>query len=111
METLDINEIVEKGKTDGRDLYRAVNFLHKLGNIIIAILTIAALIFSFYTLTNEGFLGFILIVLISALVISVVYAIHLITTNIAKVLVHTLFSNLAILSTINGEKNESLRKE
>ncbi len=104
MENSDIEEIIAKGQNDGKVLYRIVDLLQKIATAIEIIIGIMLLVVSVFVLENEGFGAFITVLIISAIFLALLRAGGLILTNTAKILVHTLFSNLAILAILQKEK-------
>lgn len=104
-------EVVKLGQADGTRLFRVSEVVYKvliilnwitgtLG-VVFALAIFATASNSFLGSTSEVLLGFVVLV-VTAFVCVVNYAFAVLTTHVAKVLVHLLFCNLVILERDNS---------
>lgn len=107
MNSTQISETFQKGQYDGRELYEVVSMIKKVGIALVAGLGLLCLILSFAMLGQVGTGAFVLSFTISAIVLLILYAVVIIGTNSAQVLVHLLNSNLALLSIALDKQENS----
>lgn len=93
----EIAEVISKGQKDGGTLYRVSDALYKIAIFFNWIIAIFGLILTFFAGSKSG-MGVALIVLLCTLLTCAIgYAFAVLGSHVSKVLVHILFSNLAIL--------------
>lgn len=97
MKVEEINELMAKGQQDGVQLFAVANALYKVSMALVAIIGFAGVILFFVALNNAGFGPALGVAIVTAAICAIGYAIAVMGSNGAKVLVHLLFSNLAIL--------------
>jgi len=97
MKVEEINELMRKGREDGAQLFAVANALYKISIALVAIIGIAGVIIFFTALKEVGFFPAIGVAVVTAAICAIGYAIAVMGSNGAKVLVHLLFSNLSIL--------------
>lgn len=98
----EINEIVSKGKSDG---VRLINVSTTVFKVLIAFNWVVAIgggIGAIAAMGKGGFIGGLFVAVGVAVLCSIIYASAVLSTHFAKVLVHLLFANLAML-----EKSEA----
>ena len=93
----EIKELMVTGQNDGAQLYRVADAIYKISIALISLILLAGVVLFFVALDKAG-LGAALAVAISSFAISAIfYAFAVIGSTSAKVIVHLLFSNLALL--------------
>jgi uncharacterized RDD family membrane protein YckC len=97
MKSEEIAELMTKGKEDGLQLFVVANAIYKISIALVAIIGFAGAILFFVALSNAGFGPALAVAIATATICAVGYALTVLGSNGAKVLVHLLFSNLAIL--------------
>lgn len=97
MEDSDVVELIEKSRSDGAQLYSVADSLHKLAIFLIGVFAILGVILAFGVMINVGFLAGLAAFIFVGFVCFVLYAADILATNGLKVLVHILFSNLALM--------------
>ena len=97
----DIKSLSDKTREDGKRLFGVCDFIYKVAIIGIWFVGIVGSIAAIFAIFNANvWVGIgVAVVVLSTCFIN--YVIAVLTTHIAKVLVHTSFSNLAILEHIN----------
>ncbi len=93
----EIAEVISKGQEDGATLYRVADVLYKVAKVINWLIGILGVILAFVAGGSNGLGAAMGVVLITVVICSVGYAVAVFGSHGAKVLVHILFSNLAIL--------------
>jgi uncharacterized paraquat-inducible protein A len=97
MDTNDIKSLSEKTREDGKRLFRVSEFIYKFSIFVVWVIGILGTIISLFLMLKISFwLGF-GILLFAALICFASYITAVLTTHIAKVMVHTSFSSIAIL--------------
>ena len=99
----EITELMVKGKQDGAQLYTVANALYKVSIIFVAVIGIAGLFLFSIAFGNAGIGPALAVAIGTATICAIGYAFSVLAYNGAKVIVHLLFSNLAILEK-NKEK-------
>ena len=97
MEDEEINELMAKGQQDGAKLFAVANAIFKVSIALVAVIGFAGVILFFVALSNAGFGPALAVAIATATICAVGYALAVLGSNGAKVIVHLLFSNLAIL--------------
>ena len=93
----EINEIVRKGKNDGVKLINVSATIYTVLIVFNWILGVGGGIGSFVLMSKEGFGPGIALGIGVVVICSIIYAGAVLSTHVAKVLVHLLFANLANL--------------
>jgi hypothetical protein len=93
----DIDELFLKSKEDGSKLYATADSLHKLFQRILILVGAIGIIIGLIAMQEMTFLAGIIIIAITLAFCFLVHMIQIVVTNSSKVLVHILFTNLAIL--------------
>lgn len=93
----EIAEVISKGQEDGATLYRVADALYKVVMVINWLIGILGVILAFVAGDSNGLGAAIGVVLITVVICAIGYAVAVFGSHGAKVLVHILFSNLAIL--------------
>ena len=104
----ELEEIFEKSKKDGAKLYTTADSLHKFSQKILILIGIIGVIAGFGVMENLTVIAGIIVIGITLAFCAIMHMIQIVITNSSKVLVHILFTNLAIIK--KEEKNESLWK-
>lgn len=99
----EIKELMIKGQNDGLRLYRVADAIYKVNIFLISIIGIVGAILFIVTLNNNGIVGALAVAFVTTTVCAIAYAAAVLGSNGAKVLVHLLFSNLAILDKQKGD--------
>jgi len=97
MKVEEINELMEKGQQDGAKLFAVANAIFKVSIALVKIIGLAGVILFFVTLSKAGFGPALAVAIATAIICAIGYALAVLGSNGAKVVVHLLFSNLAIL--------------
>lgn len=97
MKENEINEIFAKGQADGVRLFRVSEIIYKVLVVFNWIFAIAGGILSVVIFGSTSAVGGVVMLLVTITVCAILYAVAVLSTHIAKVLVHILFSNLAIM--------------
>ena len=99
MNKAEIDEINLMSKIDGKKLLTALKFFDKLNYIFLILCALCGLLTSIAVAStfNSNFLG-VSILIATAIFTSAIYYIQIIFSSTSKILIHILFSNLAILS-------------
>ena len=98
----EIKEVISKGQADGATLYRVADALYKVAIVFNWLFGILGIVLTFVAASNGGFGPALGVFLVTLLICSLVYAAAVFGSHGAKVVVHLLFSNLAILE--RGQK-------
>ena len=93
----EIAEVVSKGQEDGATLYRVADALYKVAMAFNWLIGILGVVLTFVVGSKGGFGPALAVLLVTAVICAMGYAIAVFGSHGAKVLVHILFSNLAIL--------------
>ena len=93
----EITELMVKGKQDGAQLYTVENALYKVSIIFVVVIGLAGFFLFFITFGSSGIGPAIAVAIGTATICAIGYAFSVLAYNGAKVIVHLLFSNLAIL--------------
>lgn len=97
MNNYEIDELMSKSRQDGAQLFAVADAIYKVSIFILILIGIAGLVL-FFVAFSAGGLGPALAVAIgTAAICAIGYALSVLGSNLAKVIVHLLFSNLAIL--------------
>lgn len=99
----EIKELMIKGQNDGAQLFRVADAIYKVNLFFIFIIAIIGAVLFFVAMNRSGFGSALAVVLATTAVCAIAYAIAVLGSNGAKVLVHLLFSNLAILEKQQGK--------
>ncbi len=101
MTNVEIAEIISKGQEDGATLFRVADALYKVSMAFVWLFGIVGVVLTFVAGSDGGIGPALGVILATAIVCAVGYAIAVFGSHGAKVLVHILFSNLAILDRTN----------
>ena len=93
----EIAEVISKGQKDGGTLYRVSDALYKVTIFFNWIIGIFGLILTFFAGTSSGTGAALVVFFCTVLICAIGYAFAVLGSHVSKVLVHLLFSNLAIL--------------
>ena len=93
----EIKELMGKGQSDGAQLYRVADVLYKVTIVLNIIVGIAGVVMFFVAMSNKGFGPALAVAIVTVVLCAIGYAIAVLGSNGAKVLVHLLFANLALL--------------
>lgn len=93
----EIAEVVLKGQEDGIKLYRLADALYKVAMAFNWLIGILGLMLTFVAGSKEGFGPALGVFLVTIILCAIGYAAAVFGSHGAKVLVHVLFSNLAII--------------
>ncbi|WP_295553018.1 hypothetical protein [Limnohabitans sp. Rim8] len=93
----DIDELFLKSKEDGSRLYATADSLHKLFQKLLIFVGAIGVIIGFIAMEKMTFFAGVIIITITLAICFLIYMLQIIVTNSSKVLVHILFTNLAIL--------------
>ncbi len=98
----EIAEVISKGQEDGATLYRVADALYKVVMVFIWLIGIMGVVLTFFAGSNGGFGPALGVFLVTVVICAFGYASAVLGSHGIKVLVHILFSNLAILD--RGQK-------
>ena len=98
----EIAEVISKGQEDGATLYRVADALYKVAMAFNWLIGILGVILAFVAGNSGGPGPALGVVLITVVICAIWYATAVFGSHGAKVLVHILFSNLAIID--KGQK-------
>lgn len=93
----ELDEIFKKSQEDGSKLYSTVDSLHKFSQIIIGLIGLIGVVAGLALMSNVTFLAGLIVIFLSIALCLFMYLVQIVLSNSLKVLVHILFSNLAIL--------------
>lgn len=93
----EIAEVISKGQEDGATLYRVADALYKVAMAFNWLIGILGVVLTFVAGSKGGFGPALGAFLVTVIICAVGYATAVFGSHGAKVLVHILFSNLAIL--------------
>jgi len=93
----ELDEIFKKSQEDGSKLYSTVDSLHKFSQIIIGLIGLIGVVAGFALMSNVTFLAGLIVIFLTIALCLFMYLVQIVLSNSMKVLVHILFSNLAIL--------------
>lgn len=93
----ELQELMDKGKQDGVQLFKVANAIYKVSIILNFIIAIAGVILFAVAINSAGFGPALAVAIVTAAICTIGYALAVLGSNSAKVLVHLLFSNLALL--------------
>ena len=93
----EIQEIISKGKSDGATLFRVAALIHKVSTVFIWIFGLLGIGLVVAAMSNAGLLGGLAALFGVLLVVGILYAVSVMASHTMLVLVHILFSNLALL--------------
>ncbi len=93
----DLKEIFEKGQEDGSKLYATADSLHKLSERILILFGIIGVICGIAIMDQLTIIAGVIVIAITLALCALIHMIQIIITNSSKVLVHILFTNLALL--------------
>ncbi len=93
----EIAEVISKGQEDGATLYRVAAALYKYVMAFIWLIGMLGVVLTFVAGSNDGFGPALGVFLVTVVICAFGYATAVLGLHGAKVLVHLLFSNLAIL--------------
>lgn len=93
----EIKELMLKGQKDGAQLFKVADALYKFSIILVFIIGLAGVILFFVAITSGGIGPGLGVAIATATICAIGYAVAVLGSNGAKVLVHLLFSNLALL--------------
>jgi len=97
MTNQEIDEIISKGQKDGETLYSVANALFKTSIAFIWIIGLTGAMLTIIAGYYSGFWIALGVILVTAILCAIGYAFAVFSSHGAKVLVHILFSNLAII--------------
>ena len=98
----EIAEVIAKGQEDGATLYRVADALYNVAMVFNWLIGIVGIVLTFIAGSKGGFGAALGVFLVTVVICAIGYAIAVFGSHGAKVLVHILFSNLAILD--KGQK-------
>lgn len=98
----EIAEVIAKGQADGATLYRVADVLYKVAIAFNWLIGILGTVLTFVAASKGGFGPALGVLLVTLLICAIGYAAAVFGSHGAKVVVHILFSNLAILE--RGQK-------
>lgn len=98
----EIAEVISKGQADGATLYRVADALYKVAIAFNWLFGILGVVLTFVAASKGGFGPALGVFLVTLLICAIGYAAAVFGSHGAKVVVHILFSNLAILE--RGQK-------
>lgn len=104
MKDEEVSELMLKGRQDGAQLFVVANALYKVSVALIFIVAAAGIVLFFVALNTAGFGVALAVGIATATICAIGYALAVLGSNGAKVIVHLLFSNLAILEKMKEEK-------
>ncbi len=93
----EISELMTKGKEDGATLYRVVDVIYKITVIFNYLIGVLGVVLTFVAGTSAGFGPALAVFLATVTICAIGYGLAVFGSHGAKVLVHILFANLAIL--------------
>jgi hypothetical protein len=93
----EIAEVIAKGQKDGEKLYRVADALYKVAMVFNSLIGISGVVLTFFAGSRGGFGPALGVFLLTVVICAIGYAAAVFGSHGAKVLVHILFSNLAIL--------------
>lgn len=101
----DIKTLSEKTREDGKRLFGVCEFIYNVAIIGIWFVGIVGTIAAIFAMFNANFwIGFGIAVIV-LIICFINYVIAVLTTHIAKVLVHTSFASVAILEHLQKSNN------
>ena len=98
----EVKEVITRGQEDGATLFRVADALYKVAMVFNWFFGIVGVILTFVAGNKGGFGPALGVFLITVVICAIGYATAVFGSHGAKVLVHILFSNLAILD--KGQK-------
>lgn len=98
----EIAEVIAKGQADGATLYHVADVLYKVAIAFNWLIGILGTVLTFVAASEGGFGPALGVLLVTLLICAIGYAAAVFGSHGAKVVVHILFSNLAILE--RGQK-------
>ena len=107
MNTNDIKSLSEKTRNDGARLFGVSEFIYTCSIIFGWLMGIVGGIISLVVIFKVDFLAGMGIALLTAIFCFINYIIAVLTTHVAKVLVHTSYSNIGILELLNKENSNN----
>ena len=108
MKIEEVTELMEKARQDGAQLFVVASVLYKVLIILTCVSFFAGFLFFFFTLVDKGLGPALIVALITAGISAMGYAFAVLSSFGAKVIVHLLFSNLAILEKMKDKSDESV---
>jgi cation transport ATPase len=93
----EILEVISKGQSDGATLYRVADALYKAAIALVCLIGILGLFLTIIVGHDDGLGRALGVFLLTVIICALGYAVAIFGSQGAKVLVHILFSNLAIL--------------
>jgi hypothetical protein len=93
----EMKEIIVKGQEDGAQLFRVANAVYQVSMALVIIIAAAGVLLFFVAMNSGGFGPALGVAIATAAICAVGYAGAVLGSNGAKVLVHILFTNMAIL--------------
>jgi hypothetical protein len=93
----EIAEVILKGQGDGATLYRVADALYKVAMVFNWLIGIIGVVLTFVAGKIGGFEPALGVFLATVVICCIGYAVAVFGSHVSKVLVHILFSNLAIL--------------
>ena len=93
----EISEIVVKGQQDGAQLFRVADAIYSVLIGLDVVVGILGVLLFFTAMDRNGIGPALGVAIATTIICAVGYAGAVLTSNMAKVLVHLLFSNLALL--------------
>jgi len=101
MNYIEIKSLSDKTRSDGGRLFGVSEFIYNLCMILVWIAAIIGGIISLVVMINVHFLAGLGVALLTAIFCFLNYIVAVLTTHVAKVLVHTSYSNIGILELLN----------
>jgi hypothetical protein len=103
MKKAEVKELYDRSRADGAALYSAAETVHKFGLAVISLAGLAGVVLGFSLVQDKRVLGGFLVWLITGGLCFLLFALQVMMTNTAKVLVHLLFVNLFDMKGDNDE--------
>jgi len=110
MNTNEIKSLSEQTRNDGARLFGVSEFIYTCAIIFGWIMGIIGGILSLVIIFQANFLAGMGIALLTAIFCFINYIIAVLTTHVAKVLVHTSYSNIGILELLNKENSNNTKE-
>ena len=99
----DMASLSTKAREDGKRLFSVCDFLYKSAIFVVWIIALIGGVISLYSFTVSVYLG-LGVALITVAICFINYMVAVLTTHVAKVLVHTSFATVGLLELISEEK-------
>jgi hypothetical protein len=93
----EVNEIFERTKSDGLKLYKTVQSLQKISEIILIAIALIGMVAGIALMEAATFIAGIVVILLTFGICYLLYILQVVAINTSKVIVNLAFINLAIL--------------